>query len=119
MSERDMSQYVMIGARIREVRTSKGMSQSDLAEAANISLPHISDIERGKVAMRLSTFIKISEALQVSADTLIRQNIPEVKGIYHNEFSDLLAELSPDEMEAVLRVIKEFKKIALSSKESQ
>ena len=41
------SDYQKIGARIREIRIKNGMSQADLAVAAHISLPHISDIEHG------------------------------------------------------------------------
>ena len=37
--------YQKIGARIREVRIEKKMSQADLADKAHMSLPHISEIE--------------------------------------------------------------------------
>lgn len=40
--------YQKIGARIREVRIEKKMSQADLAEKAHMSLPHISEIELGR-----------------------------------------------------------------------
>ena len=41
-----------IGERIRKARIARKMSQQELANTANISLPHISDIERGKQAMK-------------------------------------------------------------------
>ena len=55
-----------IGSRIRAARSSKGMSQADLAVKASVSLPLISNIELGKTRMHLDTFIKVAEALQVS-----------------------------------------------------
>ena len=73
--------YKQIGQRIREVRTKRGMSQQDLATGADISLPHISEIELGKTQMRVSTLIRIAEALQISTDVLLRPNIPQVNSI--------------------------------------
>ena len=109
MDEKNMAEYQKIGARIREIRISKGMSQADLATRANISLPHISEIEHGKTKMLLATFIRVAEALQVSADVLLRPDIPEVKNLYESEFSDLLADCSPAEIDAILKVVKELK----------
>lgn len=101
--------YLKIGSRIREIRIKKGMSQAGLAEAASISLPHISDIELGKTKMQLSTFVRICEALQVSSDSLLRADVPEVNSIYQSEFSELLSDCSPTEIDTILRVAKEMK----------
>ena len=68
-------EVIEIGKRIRDIRTNKKMSQADLADKANISLSQVSDIETGKSSMRLTTFIGIVEALQVSADVLLRTEI--------------------------------------------
>ena len=56
----------LVGSRIKAVRISRGMSQADLAVEASVSLPLISNIERGKTGMQLETFVKVAEALQVS-----------------------------------------------------
>lgn len=117
MDEKNKAEYQKIGARIREIRISKDMSQADLAARANISLPHISEIEHGKTKMQLATFVRITEALQVSADILLRANIPEVNGIYQNEFSELLADCSPAEIDAILKVVKELKSAFRTHKE--
>ena len=68
----EQSDLALIGSRIKAVRTGKGMSQADLAVKASVSLPLISNIERGKTRMQLETFVKVAEALQVSADHLLR-----------------------------------------------
>ena len=39
--------YHQIGGRVREIRIKNGMTQEQLAEAANLSVPYISHIERG------------------------------------------------------------------------
>ena len=54
----EQSDLALIGSRIKAVRTGKGMSQADLAVKASVSLPLISNIERGKTRMQLETFAK-------------------------------------------------------------
>ena len=97
----------LVGSRIRAVRISRGMSQADLA--ASVSLPLISNIERGKTGMQLETFVKVAEALQVSADYLLRPDVPEVKAIYQGEFAELLEDCSASEMETILKIVREVK----------
>lgn len=69
----------LVGSRIKAVRISRGMSQADLAVEASVSLPLISNIERGKTGMQLETFVKVAEALQVSADYLLRPDVRRSK----------------------------------------
>ena len=76
MSEQGQLDYKKIGERIRTARLALGMSQADLANRAMLSLPRISYVEQGKVKMRLDTFAHIAEALQSSADELLRLNVP-------------------------------------------
>lgn len=109
--------YQKIGARIREVRIEKKMSQADLAEKAHMSLPHISEIELGKTRMLLSTFVQITEALQVSADSLLRPNTPESKNIYTSEFASLLSDCTPAEIDSILKIVKEVKASMHSKKD--
>ena len=105
----EQSDLALIGSRIKAVRTGKGMSQADLAVKASVSLPLISNIERGKTRMQLETFVKVAEALQVSADHLHRADVPEVKTIYQGEFAELLEDCSASEMEAILNIVREVK----------
>ena len=105
----EQSDLALIGSRIKAVRTGKGMSQADLAVKASVSLPLISNIERGKTRMQLETFVKVAEALQVSADYLLRADVPEVKTIYQGEFAELLEDCSASEMEAILNIVREVK----------
>ena len=99
----------LVGSRIKAVRISRGMSQADLAVEASVSLPLISNIERGKTGMQLETFVKVAEALQVSADYLLRPDVPEVKAIYQGEFAELLEDCSASEMETILKIVREVK----------
>jgi len=58
------------GKRVAEVRKSKGMKQSELAEMVNMSVVTIAYIETGKRWVRLATLDKIARALKVKARDL-------------------------------------------------
>lgn len=77
-----------VGARIREARKIQKLSQADLAERLQISTSHMSHIENGKKNIGLDIFMRLTEALQVSADWLLRTDIPSVSNI-QNSFLQL------------------------------
>ena len=91
----DSNQLKEIGQRIRSARLAAGLTQLDLAFSADIRTSH--------------TFCKIIEALRVSADEILRPNTPEVNRIYQNEFSQLLQDCTPTEIESLLKIVKEIK----------
>ena len=107
-----------IGQRIRETRIDRGLNQAELAFRTNISEQHISLIELGKKEMRIETFIRIIECLQVSADEILRPDVPEVSGIYQKELAELLYDCNPMEAEAILTLIKQVKTSIRAAKDS-
>ena len=64
-----------IGARIREARLKKKMTQEQLAEKADIGFYYIGEIERGVKLPSLTVFIQIVEALGVTADSLLKDEL--------------------------------------------
>lgn len=105
----EATELKLIGQRIREARIACEMSQADLAFAAGISVPHISDIELGKTRMNVLTFRKVVEALRISADAILRPDIPTVNQLYQQEFSDILKDCTPAEIESILKIVCEVK----------
>lgn len=116
MDNKSKDEYKKVGARIRKIRIQKGMTQADLSVKANIGLSHVSDIELGKSKMMLATFTRIAEALQISADVLLRPDIPEVNNLYRNEFAEILGDCTPDEIDAIIKIVKELKSTMHSNK---
>lgn len=98
-----------IGKRIRDLRLAKGISQAELAFQIGVGGQHLSDVELGKKTMRLDTFIKLIEALQVSADSILRPNVPAESNYNFTELSKTLADCSSDELAAILKIVKELK----------
>ena len=91
----------MVGLRIREIRTNKNLTQEELAELADISVTHISALERG---VKNANFI--ANALQVSADTLLIDVIPySISGVT-NELLHELKRLPSDEQKKILKAVR-------------
>ena len=54
-----------ISNQIRDLRVSKKITQQELAERTNLSVPYISQIENNHRNISLETFVKIVDALEV------------------------------------------------------
>lgn len=98
-----------VGNRIKQVRKDQNLSQADLAEKMNVSTSYISDVENGKINFSLDTLMRLTEALQVSADWLLQTNIPTVKEIQSSEISDILSDCSSSESQLLIKMLKEMK----------
>ena len=109
MADRSMEFYKTIGARIRDIRIEKGLSQADLAVKADLSLPVISAVENARSKVWLITFAKIAEALEVSADDILRLSTPPSTASYPDEFNELLKDCTAGEIEAILKISKQVK----------
>ena len=70
--------YKKLGKRIQSARREAGLSQEQLAEAIGKSPSAVSTIETGKRGASLETLIRIANALQVSADYLLADQLPHI-----------------------------------------
>ncbi len=62
----DDSVFQLIGARVRSIRKSKGLTQEQLADLASTSHSYIGDLERGERNVTLQSLQRISDALGVT-----------------------------------------------------
>lgn len=106
-----------MGARVRTARQNLNLSQVEFAELAQLHPTYVSQIENGKANMSIDVFIRLTEALQVSADWLLRSEVPSVTQLQNNEVTALISDCSPSERKAIIKMIKELK-IALRSTNS-
>ncbi len=67
---------MLLGARLRDVRTKKNLSLPDLAERAGISKARLSDLERGRSLPSLPTLDTLAAALGTTAAALLRGVYP-------------------------------------------
>lgn len=98
-----------IGSRIASARKSKSLSQADLADMAKISVSHMSDIENGKKQIGIEIFIRIINALNISADWLLRTTNDNVKQIQQKEFQNILSDCTSSEAESLLKIMADVK----------
>lgn len=61
-----------LGQNLKRIRTKKKMSQGDIARALKVHRAYISGIENGKRNPTLATIQRLSDALGVSADELLK-----------------------------------------------
>ena len=95
-----------VGSRIKTARENKKLTQEELAAMVDLSPTHISVIERGVKSPKLETFVRIANALGVSADSLLVDVVENsTKGI-SCELYDYVSNLSKKEREKVLAVVR-------------
>ncbi len=61
-----------IGKRIRDIRISKGVSQSQLALMTSMTKSYMSEIEAGKNNLTLRTLQKIATSLGITLEDIFR-----------------------------------------------
>ena len=97
-----------VGRRIAKARRDKGFSQALLAEKANISVSHLSNIERGRKSLSAEILLRIAETLQVSADGILFTDIPQVHKEIESQIDVNLNNCTAREKEFILKLIKDI-----------
>jgi transcriptional regulator with XRE-family HTH domain len=73
-----MFDKIFFGARVRELRTSKKVSQTILATLLGVTKTQISDIENGKTTTSIERLWQLADYFDVSIDYLVgRSDMPE------------------------------------------
>lgn len=62
-----------IGNRLLTIRKKMGLTQAEVAEAANLSERTYADIERGTVNMRTETLLRICNVLKITPDEILTE----------------------------------------------
>ena len=94
-----------IGNRLLALRKDRGLTQAELAEKAGLADRTYADIERGTVNMRLTTLVKICEALNVRPnDLLLSDAVPNAADL--DAIVDRLRKCKPSTQEAMMAILK-------------
>lgn len=106
MGRRAVSQdLVALGERIRKRRTELSLSQETLAEKAGISANTVSRIEGGQMSMSIGTFIKLVQALDTDADSLLGLS-PVSGGKQYRDICYRISHLRECDRKTVLRTVE-------------
>ena len=95
----------MIGSRIKELRTRKGLTQEQLSEKMDINPKYLSSIERGKENPTLATLIKLAESLEVDLGDIFNALQIEDPRKRKGMIRDLLKEADDEQLKLALRVL--------------
>lgn len=96
------------GQRLREIRQEKGHTQQYLAEKANIGNVYLGEIERGQKMPSLSIFVKLIEALEVSADYMLRDELTSGKEFVYDELAQKMQSLTPQQRKAASDILDAY-----------
>lgn len=89
------------GKRLRAVRKEKGLTQEMVAEQLDTSPSYLSDIERGVKSPSLSTFIRLLEILDVSADYILQGSLDSAKVYMYKDMQERLDYLTPKQRQFI------------------
>ena len=94
--------------KLREARNKAGFTQEQLAEKADIGVMYLGEIERGVKMPSMKIFIKLIEALDISADYILRNELPSGKEYVLDEITEKLASLTPKQRKAAVDILDAF-----------
>ena len=96
---------IEVGEQIRAVREQARLTQEQLAEAIDVSVQFVSDLERGVVGISLSTLRKLCTVLGVSSDRILFGNLSTDHAAL---FSLKCRNLSPEQVRLLLEIIDRY-----------
>lgn len=105
--------YKSIGSRIKYYRQQKNLSQEELGAAVQTARQHILKIENGDRSPSVEILILIANALEVSADDLLTDNLTTSHSSPRAEIFDILKDCNLDETKILIRTL-EFLKALLA-----
>ena len=89
----------LIGTRVKMLRITKGVSQTELAKQIGVTQTHLSNIENGRAGLTIPNLIKLHEAL----DTPISSFFEDIEGKPEEEKK---TEVTLEDLTELLRLLK-------------
>jgi transcriptional regulator with XRE-family HTH domain len=99
-----------IGGRIQKLRRTNGLTQEQVAEAVDISVNYLSNIETGRDICSTVVLLNIANLLNASIDYILGDNLnysrkSEMTGQYHVDLLHQIALLNENECAHLLKYI--------------
>ena len=111
--------YALIGARIKEHRQHKSLTQEMLAELIEMSPGYISLIETGKKKASLETLLAICRALSITLNELLTGNQIPLDTDYNLEITELMSECNEYERRIVYEIMKAVREVLRNNRIQQ
>ena len=111
--------YKAIGQRIKIARIKKCITQEAVSDIVDVTPSHMSNIETGKTKVSLPTLIAIANALSVSVDALLCDNVLASKVVFENEAKEVFKDCDEYEVRLLVDLLKSSKEAIRKAKKSK
>lgn len=98
--------FALIGQKIKEVRTSKKLTQEYIANVTNVNVSHISNIETNKVKVSLTLLVQICNALDTTVDYILENEYHNPVTATEKELFNTIKGLDKEKLDTLLRIAK-------------
>ena len=98
--------FERLGKKIKEIRTSKGITQEYVANCANVNTSHISNIENNRVKISLTTLVNVCNALDVTVDYVLAEEYDNSSSALEETILQELHQCSNDMKERILKIVQ-------------
>lgn len=88
----------LLGRRAKQYRKRRGYTQEEIAEQIDKTAMFIRLIESGEKGMSIETFVDLANALNVTADELLRDSLGNTIKVSNHDFVNLLSDCSDNEL---------------------
>lgn len=97
--------YPSIGKKIRKYRKERGLTQDELAEMTDLSTNYVGALERAEKNLTLANLINIANALDVTADMLLCDEIRNGYKIKTSMITEKIEKLSPSDRDKIMQML--------------
>lgn len=101
--------YTNVGKRMKTLRKQAGYTQEQIADALDVTVAFISNIENDRVKMNLRVLSYYAKLLNVSIDYLLRPESDEngeKDNVLNKEILRLLEKFSSDDKEKMVKILR-------------
>ena len=98
--------FLALGARIKNKRLEKNLTQEQLAEKVDLSAVYIGQIEQNKKKMTIQTLVKLANVLETSIEELLSDSTEGNLNAKLNELLDVAKKLDVSDLDKVINIIK-------------
>ena len=98
--------YEKLGLKIKAVRTSRNLTQDNLAEMVSCKTSHISNVENNHTKVSLNVLLAIANALNTSIDYLLSDQYENSSLALDNEILRALKDCDNEKKQKILKMIE-------------
>lgn len=98
--------FCKIGQKIKELRISKNLTQEYIANAADVNVSHISNIENNRVKISLPTLVHICNALDTTVDYILADEYNQPSSVIEQEILREVHACTPEIQKQILKIVR-------------